>query len=134
MRYVNSILVPEERVLVSGRYAWVRRFLGNLLGLVLSPVLGIGLVILVICYIENKTLELVVTNKRLIYKRGWISRRTEEIQIERIGEVNLEQSVLGRLLGYGRLKVSGVGFSSIALPAIDDPIGFRRALDHARLA
>ena len=65
-------------------------------------------------------------------KRGWIARQTEEISLGKIEEINLSQSMLGRVLGYGHLHLSGTGMAKITLPAIDDPLALRRAIDSAR--
>ena len=51
--------------------------------------------------------EFVITNKRVIYKRGVISRNVDEIDIRRIEGTNLRQGILGRMLGYGRVIVRG---------------------------
>jgi hypothetical protein len=47
-------------------------------------------------------------------------------------EISLRQSILGRVLGYGRLRLSGTGIGTIALPAIDDLLSLRRAIDSAK--
>jgi hypothetical protein len=65
---------------------------------------------------------------RFILKRGWLRRATDELQLTSIEEVNLDQSVLGRLLGYGRLVLHGTGVNDIKLPSLADPVGLRRAL------
>src|SRR5262245_55021368 len=72
--------------------------------------------------------ELGVTNHRFIFKRGWLRRTTDELQLTSIEEVNLDQSVLGRLLGYGRLVLHGTGVNDIKLPSLADPVGLRRAV------
>lgn len=73
--------------------------------------------------------EIAITNRRLLYKQGWITRRTQELPRNRIEEINLRQSILDRIWGTGRLTVSGTGGDKpIRLPTIDDPIAFRRAL------
>ena len=64
---------------------------------------------------------------RLIYKRGWIARHVEEIALNRIEEVVLDQTVIGRLLGYGRIVVAGTGRGVIVLPGwLANPVGLRR--------
>lgn len=77
--------------------------------------------------IEKRTTEIVITSDRLIYKRGWIARHVEEIALNRIEEVVLDQAVMGRLLGYGRIVVAGTGRGVIGLPSWSaDPVRFRR--------
>lgn len=82
--------------------------------------------------IDKWTTEIAVTNRRFLYKRGWISRTTQELPMHRVEEVNLEQSVFGRLFGYGRLRVHGTGGDvPIEVPTIDSPLDLRRALVEA---
>ena len=80
------------------------------------------------------TTEIAITNRRVVYKRGWIARETEEINLNRIEEITLTQSVGGRIFGYGKLVFKGVGIGEVNLPAIDDPIHFRRQLQLAQAA
>ena len=72
--------------------------------------------------------EIGVTNQRLIYKRGLVARSTKEVELRCIEVVDLDQSLLGRLLDYGRVGVHGTGVADIVLPSMADPLGLRRAL------
>ncbi|MFO1118833.1 MAG: PH domain-containing protein [Rhodospirillales bacterium] len=77
--------------------------------------------------IDKWTTEIVITLDRLIYKRGWIARHVEEIALSRIEEVLLDQTVIGWLLGYGRIVVAGTGRGIIRLPGwLADPVGVSR--------
>lgn len=79
-------------------------------------------------FIDMWTTEIAVTSRRLVYKRGWIARRTDEIALNRLEEVNLRQSILGRIFDYGALRLAGTGIGQVELPNIDSPVAFRRAL------
>lgn len=48
----------------------------------------------------------VVTNRRLIFKRGIIRRRSHELLLRKCEGVQTEQSIIGRLLGYGSVTVT----------------------------
>ena len=78
--------------------------------------------------IHEWTTEIVVTNYRFVYKRGWIARRTEEVSLEKIEEVNLRQSIWGRLLGYGELLVRGTGVGVFQLPPLAKPLQLRQTI------
>ena len=80
------------------------------------------------------TTEIGVTNQRLIYKRGLIWRKTQELQLRAIEEVKLDQGLLGRLLDFGRLDLHGTGVGDIRLPALADPVGLRKALQDGMAA
>lgn len=82
--------------------------------------------------IIKATTEIGITNKRLVYKRGLVARYVGEINIDRIEGVNVLQGILGRIFNYGRIMVRGMGVGEVILPPIEDPIKFRRAIDHAR--
>jgi uncharacterized membrane protein YdbT with pleckstrin-like domain len=77
------------------------------------------------------TTEIGVTSQRLIYKRGWVWRTTNELQLRAIEQVTLDQSLLGRLLNYGRVSVHGTGVDDIALPALAEPVALQRAIQEA---
>ena len=81
---------------------------------------------------EKATTEIAITSLRVIYKRGLLARNVGEISIDRIEGVVVIQSVLGRLLNYGRLSVRGMGVGEVLLPKIQDPIRFRQAIQEAR--
>jgi uncharacterized membrane protein YdbT with pleckstrin-like domain len=93
----------------------------------------VGLFLFLRTMLHKWTTEIAVTDRRLVYKSGFIARRTQELPVSKLEEVNLNQSILGRLFGYGRLAISGTGGdAALVLPEIDDPIAFRRAIAEAR--
>ena len=60
--------------------------------------------------IRIKTTEMFLTDKRIVFKAGWISRKTVEIKTEAIESVELEQGVFGRMFACSaKLHVSGRG-------------------------
>lgn len=124
MGYVDRALVSGESVLHEARFHWLDKLTAGCLCLV---VVGLPWVL------SMWTTEVVVTTRRVIYKRGWIARRTEELGLRRIEEVNLRQGIAGRLLGYGRVYIQGMGGSDIALPSLADPMGFKHALQEAQV-
>ena len=89
----------------------------------------IGLVIFLYMMIKKWTTERVLTDIRFIQKTGWIVRHTEEIRIDRMEEVNLDQSLFGRILDYGDVQIAGVGTGEIKLKMIDSPIEFQKKLN-----
>ena len=66
--------------------------------------------------------EIAVTNRRVIYKRGFISRTTAEMHMDKIESVRVDQSILGRILGYGRVTIMGTGASTESFGKIDEPV------------
>jgi uncharacterized membrane protein YdbT with pleckstrin-like domain len=76
-----------------------------------------------------------VTNRRVIMKVGWISRDAYETYLERIEGTRVDQSILGRILGYGTLIVIGTGGTPDAFPYIPNVLQFRseiqKSMDNA---
>ena len=124
MSYIKQSLVTGERVVYRGHFHWSYKLAAVFWLCLILP----GLIMLIHIW----STEIAVTNRRLIYKRGWISRRTDEINLNRIEEVNLRQGVLGRLLGYGKVVCKGTGAGDIELPVIGGPMAFKRALQEAQ--
>lgn len=92
----------------------------------------VGIFLFLNTMLRKWTTEIAVTDRRLVYKSGFVARRTQELPVSKLEEVNLSQSILGRLFGYGRLAISGTGGdAALVLPEIDDPITFRRAIAEA---
>ncbi len=76
--------------------------------------------------------EVAVTSSRIIYKRGLVARNVGELSIDRIEGVNVLQTIMGRIFGYGRIMVRGMGVGEVILPPLANPIEFRKAIEKAR--
>jgi len=72
--------------------------------------------------------EFAVTNKRLLSKVGFISRRSNELMLQKVEGVMVEQGLLGRMLNYGTLVVTGTGGSKEQFPNIAEPLEFRKQI------
>lgn len=93
---------------------------------------AVGSLILLLHFIELWTTEIVVTTFRFVFKQGLISRQTQEVSLSKIEEITLNQSVWGRIFGFGRLVMRGTGVGVIELPSIDNPIRVRQVIENAR--
>jgi uncharacterized membrane protein YdbT with pleckstrin-like domain len=94
---------------------------------------GIGLVFVIFGFIsflknwtKSKSSEFAVTNKRVMIKVGSLQRHTLEVLLQRVEGVGVDQGVLGRMLGYGSISVSGTGGTKEGFDHIDNPLEFRR--------
>ena len=74
--------------------------------------------------------EFGVSGKRVISKKGIISRNASEMNLSSIESVNVDQSIIGRILNYGSLKISGRGTTSVDFDGIDDPIKVRKLIQN----
>lgn len=89
-------------------------------------VAGIGLVVFLIRHLINWASEFGVTSKRVIIKTGLVRRHTLEVILQKVESIGVQQSVLGRILGYGTLTVTGSGGSSEPYRDIAEPFEFRQ--------
>jgi len=114
---VLAVAVLGTALSVVGGYGWLG-----------AVVLVAGLLCFVGILMPIWTTEIGVTTQRFIFKRGLLWRKSQELQLRAIEEVNLDQSLLGRLFDFGRLDIRGTGVDDISLPPLADPIGLRKAL------
>ncbi len=124
--YIEQVLIPGERVIHQGMPSNWGDWPLWLFGVLLLPAFGIGLILLGIAYMRMRSTELAITNKRIIAKFGFITRHTTEIQINKVESIQVEQGVMGRMLNYGTLTVTGTGASFAPIPNISDPLAFRK--------
>jgi len=107
-------------------FAWMPMWLWIVLGI---PTLGLTWLIAIYEFLRLKYTEQGVTNKRVILKRGIISRRTEEMKLASIETVEIDQGVWGRLFGFGTVKVTGRGISDVVYQSIADPMAVKRQIE-----
>jgi uncharacterized membrane protein YdbT with pleckstrin-like domain len=152
MSYVGKVLLPGERVIYETGLHWLiygRAIVLLLLavalavavvalggdpardpaaqaGLAVTALLALlGVVSFVRAAIRRATTELAVTDQRVVFKRGVVARHTIEMNRSKVESVDVDQSLLGRILGYGTVKVRGTGGSLEPVANIRDPLGFR---------
>jgi len=143
MSYIESQLLPNERIVARTARNKIVLVLPMLLvllfaaatvvtlvshqtvGLVVAP-LVIAVVIGGIAWLTYKSADFAVTTSRLILKQGLISRRTLELQLNKVEAVNVDQSLFGRMLGYGTL--SGTGGTKEVFSIVNHPDAFRTAV------
>jgi uncharacterized membrane protein YdbT with pleckstrin-like domain len=119
-RYVDNNLISGERVLYEARLHGIIFFsLRALVSLFMLPL------------IDRATSEFVITNKRVVVKIGLIWRRTLEMNLSRVETVNVDQSVLGRLLDYGTITIIGTGGTRESFRLISKPLEFRKMFQEA---
>jgi membrane protein YdbS with pleckstrin-like domain len=75
-----------------------------------------------------KTSELVITDRRVLIKVGFIRRQTFEMFISKIESVAVSQGMLGRFFNYGTVEIRGTGGSSESFATIAAPLQFRDAI------
>lgn len=76
------------------------------------------------------TTEFAVTNRRVIAKTGFIRRHTLEMLLSKVESVTVSQNILGRLLNFGTVTVTGTGGTKESFRAIVEPIAVRKKINN----
>ena len=150
-KYVDSNLGPGEQVLYRADIHWAIFLPGatftalatmalaaamsssshegrTLLGLAIVVVLFVGIIHALAQHIARVTTEMAVTNKRVITKKGLISRRTVEMNIGKVENIAVDQGLIGRLMNFGTVTVVGTGGTREPFNWVLAPLEFRRAV------
>ena len=146
MSYVQQVLQPDEVLRFRTSIHWfvfiysvlalaiALGFLGwylaveNPSGLLLygtGVFAAVAVLLAIPAWLKRLGTEIAVTDRRIISKHGLIRRRTTEVNMDKVESVDVDQSVLGRLLGYGSVTVRGTGEGIATLHDIAHPLEFR---------
>ena len=149
MPYVRRVLQPGETVVYDTKLHWVIYIRAILLLVVcvvlvaasvatsdnqnLSLALEIAAAIFALlalssalrAFVRRATTELAVTDHRVIYKTGLLARHTIEMNRDKVESVDVDQTLIGRIFGYGTIIVRGTGGSLEPIRTIGDPLTFR---------
>ena len=146
MAYIDKILQPNEQIIRTGRMHWIVYAPGMLIlfvALVVAfaspaqpdviPIIAAVIALFGVAQLagagfEKWTTEIVVTNRRVVQKTGFIRRDTAEMNMDKVESVIVNQSFLGRILGYGNVVVRGTGTGIEGLHHIADPLDLRSAI------
>jgi uncharacterized membrane protein YdbT with pleckstrin-like domain len=147
MAYYKKVLQPDESVKYVGKLHWVMYRHAILLAILaaiptllssqlpeeLGPILTVIFLLLAALsflsvWFTRVGTEIVVTNKRVIHKVGWLSRQTQEMNITKVETVDVDQSLTGRVLGFGAVSIRGIGGSWEPLRWIARPLEMRNAV------
>ncbi len=93
-----------------------------------GAVVVVGLLLLVPPLVAYRTTEFGVTNKRVIVKTGFIRRHTLELLLRQVEAISVDQSLTGRLLGFGSITLTGTGGVREEFHRVVNPLDFRRRI------
>jgi uncharacterized membrane protein YdbT with pleckstrin-like domain len=148
MKYIEKVLQPGEKIVFSCTLSWAVYFPGMALWLLALLLLVAGAVLqpsspwlwsafaaailatvsTARAWFRRWTTEIDVTDRRVVYKRGFIRRHTVEMNMDKVESVDVDQSLLGRLFDYGDIVIRGTGAGIEPLRGIDSPLAFRNAV------
>jgi uncharacterized membrane protein YdbT with pleckstrin-like domain len=155
MSYVENHLIAGEKIVYTTRLHWIvllRPIVLSLLfgvpGVALlvrsaadhgaqtastTPMMAGGVILLVVAAIcivtgilKRNATEMAVTDKRLVIKVGVAGRRTLELLLQKVESIAVEESLMGRALGYGTVIVHGTGGTPEPFDRMAHPIEFRK--------
>src|SRR4030066_89538 len=127
--YIQESLSHGEEVRGLFKLHWLSKVPMVIWIILAIPTLGITLLLAIWEWLRLRSIEQGVTNKRVILKRGIISRKSEEMKISSIETVEIIQGVFGRMFGFGTVKVTGRGISDVLFKNIDDPMSVKRKIE-----
>ena len=150
-RYIDENLQPGEKVLYSTNAHWIfylpaiaawivaivfvvlsRTFVADVAVLLCLSMAAISAVFALYktltAWFHRWTTETDVTNLRVVHKTGFIQRRTFEMSLDKVESVDVNQSILGRILNFGDVTILGVGEGKETISTIASPLAFRNSI------
>jgi membrane protein YdbS with pleckstrin-like domain len=146
MSYLDDHLLAGERIVYRARLHWSTFapaiavvLLGVALGIVLRiyqpeywyagvALAGVGLLLAIGPAIRYASSEFAVTDKRVVAKLGFIERESLETLLSKVEAIGVDQGIVGRMLGYGTITITGTGGTEESFPRISEPLEFRRQI------
>lgn len=155
MSYIKKTLTEDEKIILIKKCHWIFwfsfmpicLFAANVFSslyllralfidteqyrIIISMCLLVPSAIGLLCYlIKYKSTENAVTDRRVIFKTGFIRTDTDELRNERIENIQIRQSIMGRILKYGDLEFKGTGGSPVIFKLIPDPIATKKEIEN----
>jgi uncharacterized membrane protein YdbT with pleckstrin-like domain len=149
MGYADRVLQPGEAVAYRARLHWIV-YLGGIVCVVAAVIAALAAVVLrdetlrvalmvtaaillflglfqmLRAWFVVSNTEIAVTNRRVIYKTGFIARNTVEMNLDKVESVLVQQSLPGRMLDYGAVIIRGVGAGLEPIRNIGAPLMLHR--------
>jgi uncharacterized membrane protein YdbT with pleckstrin-like domain len=147
MSYASSHLIPGEKIVYETRLHWIILAWQVIFALVLlftpgiallyyyrsntnvewlaAALIVIGVIVVLAGTVRRNATEMAVTNKRVLIKQGITSRRTLEILLQKVESIAVEESLMGRMLGFGTVIVKGTGGTPESFTRMASPLQFR---------
>jgi uncharacterized membrane protein YdbT with pleckstrin-like domain len=152
MGYVQRMLGEHERIVFATHQHWMvlaSSFLANFVlavlvivatfvvtTMVISPfglVVGVLLIIPIVRFLYHLLLwqnrEYIITNRRVIQIEGVVNKNVIDSSLEKVNDVKLTQSVLGRIMDYGDVEIlTASELGANLFRRIGAPIKFKTAM------
>lgn len=129
--YIEQSLTKNETILATFSHhwsAWIGFWILIFFGLL---TFGVTWLWALFVFFDLKGIERAVTSKRVIQKRGVISRKTDEMKLTSIETVEIQQGILDRIFGAGTIKVTGRGISDVLMKNLENPMQVKKTIEEA---
>jgi hypothetical protein len=160
MSYVTSNMVPGETLVYETRLHWIVMLGHLIVGCLLlgipgallityalshasmdstdlhvmeaggAALLAAGLIVILIGVTRRNATEMAVTNHRVVIKKGLLSRKTIEMLLNKVESIEISETAVGRMLGYGTIVIIGTGGTSEPFHKMAHPLEFRSHVQH----
>jgi uncharacterized membrane protein YdbT with pleckstrin-like domain len=155
MGYIENNLIEDETVVYQARLHWVLFLKPAIVSLIFVGIAAalfyfasdsidsdntwmmqrIGVALILLAFIplaigvyRRSAREYAVTNRRVVMQTGVMQRKTEEVFLNKIESIGVDQTVSGRMLGYGTVTIRGTGGSFGPFERVSAPLELRRQI------
>ena len=97
--------------------------------LIAGPILSVPALPFLWCYFWFKSIEMVVTNKRVVFKRGIIAVNTKELKNAKVESIEIRQGIIGRFCNCGDIRFSGTGTTKFSFRGVYKPWEAKRRIE-----
>jgi uncharacterized membrane protein YdbT with pleckstrin-like domain len=137
MSYIDQNLLSGEKIIYRTTLHWIV-FIWPVIFILLAIMFagssgaagGVLFVVAMVAgmssYITYSSSEFGVTNKRVLVKVGFIQRHSLETLLPKVEGISVDQGILGRMLGYGTIVITGTGGTKEPFHKINGPFEFRK--------
>jgi len=133
MGYIEKNVIQSNEIIVSKiELHPIRLILAWICGILGMWLLLIPTIIAIKITIEHKTTELVITNKKVIEKYGWLNTHCDEMVLEKIENITVNQSFWGKIFNYGNVIIQGTNRNNIYFRGVKNPEVVRKLINSAR--
>lgn len=80
-------------------------------------------------YIDYQFNYIEVVDNKINLKTGFLKKRSKEITFDKVESVEITQTILGEILNFGDISISGTGTNSLNLKGISNPKEFKKSLE-----
>lgn len=127
MNFIKQTITENEVILKEIKLHWMIK--ANIFLCLLLFFLIIPIFFAISLFVKLISTEQAITSKRIIVKTGLISRKTEEMILSKIETVEIEQTIMGRIFGFGTVRITGIGNSILLFKNIDNPLEIKKVIE-----